>query len=234
MMPQVQRTAFTLLELLVVIAIITVLLALLLPAVQRVREAGNQLRCKDHLRQIGLAAHHYDATHGRLPPGYLGPSLARNADFPRHLKEGQWVGHLPLLLPFLEQESLFRQLLVDFNVNAVTKDPWFWKPGPISHHENYTVGMTKLKVFRCPSAPDYDPHAGVSGPDRGGTMLGLHVFNDAARGPFTSGWRDDYVRAAAYRFLAKTNYLGVAGCGSGTHPLFSRYEGLYTNRSRNG
>jgi prepilin-type processing-associated H-X9-DG protein len=92
--------------------------------------------------------------------------------------------------------------------------------------------MTNLKLLRCPTTANYNPQAGVPGPAGGGTMLGLHVFNSQTLGPFTSGWRDDYVRSAAYRFLAKTNYMGVAGCGSGDHPSFNKYEGIYTNRSQ--
>src|SRR5262245_29926307 len=100
------RSAFTLIELLVVIAIIAVLMALLLPAIQKVREASNRMLCASNLRQIALATHHYHNDHGRLPPGYLG---SQPGVFP-HFDQHQMTGMMVFLLPYLEQENLFKQL----------------------------------------------------------------------------------------------------------------------------
>jgi prepilin-type N-terminal cleavage/methylation domain-containing protein/prepilin-type processing-associated H-X9-DG protein len=138
------RPAFTLIELLVVIAIMGVLMGLLLPAVQKVREAAGRVKCQNNnLKQIGLALHAYHDVQGSFPPAYQRTSgrtagTAYGVSYP----DGNWNG-LPgwawgtLLLPFLEQDNLYRAFRLDLPC---------WAP------ENATPARTKLCVFLCPSA----------------------------------------------------------------------------------
>src|SRR5438128_2545572 len=99
-----RSSGFTLMELLVVIAIIAVLIGLLLPAVQKVREAANRIQCGSNLKNVGLALHNFENTHGRFPPGgVVGPFPP--AGVPNTTTHG-WG---PFLLPYLEQQPLADQ-----------------------------------------------------------------------------------------------------------------------------
>src|SRR5881394_2191474 len=91
------RPAFTLIELLVVIAIIAILIGLLLPAVQKVREAAARVKCQNNLKQLALACHNYESDHG-----YIQSSI--------HVAETGRQGFVMFLLPYIEQDPLYKQL----------------------------------------------------------------------------------------------------------------------------
>lgn len=130
-----RRHGFTQIELLVVIAITSLLMALLLPAVQQAREAARGTQCKNNLRQLGLAHHQRCDTHGTFPPAFVnkGPYGTSGFSFTH--------GWAPFILPFIDQQALYDLYRWDFPLYAV---------------ENQPVMSRQLYVFRCPSTPEQD------------------------------------------------------------------------------
>src|SRR5262245_10876474 len=112
------RTAFTLVELLVVIAIIGVLIGLLLPAVQKTRDAAGRIRCANNLRQIGLGLHNYHDTIGQFPPGLQGWQSPWEPKYKGTHLFWSWLAEL---LPYVEQDNLYRQ--ADVWSHQSDKDP---------------------------------------------------------------------------------------------------------------
>jgi prepilin-type N-terminal cleavage/methylation domain-containing protein/prepilin-type processing-associated H-X9-DG protein len=127
---------FTLIELLVVIAIIAILIGLLLPAVQKVREAAFRMQCTNNLKQITLGLHNYAGANRHFPPAYTAQGY-----------DPGW-GWSAKILPYLEQDNLYRALQVDIVP--------FGNPPLACPTANM---QTKLKVFRCPSDPAPDLNA---------------------------------------------------------------------------
>ena len=224
---------FTLIELLVVVVIIAVLVGLLLPAVQAAREAGRRAQCQNHLRQIGLAIHNYEASHGVYPFGVGGG--APPGFGPR------WSAHSQLL-PYLEQPALFNAI----NFSGI---PWSHDPPGIGSW-NATSLRTNLAAFLCPSdpAPEVDPSppAGTNyraaagtrpynlpgdSPDGSGRNDGVFWFQSAVRpamlrdgsgqtAMFSERCRFDPARTdvASDYFLAATTLPSCVASGPATAP----------------
>src|SRR5262245_983744 len=129
-----QRGGFTLIELLVVIAIIAILIGLLVPAVQQVREAAARIQCANNLKQLGLAVHNYHGTYKRFPPAALGGD-----------GEVSWA---VLLFPYIEQDPLYRQW------NLTLRYTYYRHPASV-------VGA-QVSIYYCPSRRS-PPQLSVSG-----------------------------------------------------------------------
>lgn len=126
------RAGFTLIELLVVIAIISLLMALLLPAIQKVRAAADKMVCASNMRQQGIALHHFHNDYNVFPASgwtKVGPGNPA----------GKYVGWRAVLTPYIEQDNIRKQY--DLNVH------WWQNP-------NLTLAATPIKIYLCPSTPD--------------------------------------------------------------------------------
>ncbi|HEY1065704.1 MAG TPA: DUF1559 domain-containing protein [Pirellulales bacterium] len=206
-----RRAAFTLIELLVVITIIGVLVALLLPAVQSIREAGRLTQCRNNLKQTGLAFHGYHAAFKCFPSAYISDPTSPERDATTFDGAPGWAWGA-LILPFLEQQQLSDR---------------FDRSTPCWHANNAAAVATTVPVYLCPSGGLVDPFrvGGASGPLFGRSHYVASAGQDepwgynqadisrVADGPL---YRNSRTRAADVRDgLSMTVFLGEH------HPIIS-------------
>jgi prepilin-type N-terminal cleavage/methylation domain-containing protein/prepilin-type processing-associated H-X9-DG protein len=210
------RMGFTLIELLVVIAIIAILIALLVPAVQKVRESASRLTCHNNLKQIALAAHNYDFTHRRLPPG----------------GDTQMTGPLVYLMPHLEQTNYFngfqrRPALFTFwwqdpaNRPGVEGPPWD-DSIPVPRPPARYGAEGRFSFLECPSSVPLE---------QANTPLLSQTFGTPGV-DFQNGLADNWSLVSAapgHKVVTRTHYAAVQGDW-----LERRYRGVFYFNQRLG
>lgn len=204
------RRGFTLIELLVVIAIIAILIGLLLPAVQKVREAASRMQCANNLKQIAVAAHDYESVYKHFPPGYFGPPPGRRPGSSGFFNYPH-MGVLAPLLPYMEQNNIYKIFYQSYRPNwnnpQATGRVW-WGNGYA-----WRAAQWRVKSFICPSDNPYQ---------RNNPFVTLPTYQWGMTGYYGPGWN-----------VGRTNYLGVAGSlGRVNNSWADQFRGIFTTQSQ--
>jgi prepilin-type N-terminal cleavage/methylation domain-containing protein len=224
------RRGFTLIELLVVIAIIAILIGLLLPAVQKVREAANRMSCGNNLHQLAIAAHNYDSTFGKLPPG----------------TDANGVGCIVWLLPFIEQDAQYK-LWYGGNPSPqqvytqmwYANAPYAWNHRPpttgtdiiprppaiyASEANAASGGGGMIKNLLCPAAPSPTDYVTAC----------MGVYYGTAGIDFPAGYGSNahvFSSAPGRLVVGRSNYVGMAGYYAQSQ--YPQNKGIFTHLSTN-
>jgi prepilin-type N-terminal cleavage/methylation domain-containing protein/prepilin-type processing-associated H-X9-DG protein len=188
-----RRRGFTLIELLVVIAIIAILIGLLLPAVQKVREAAANIQCKNNLKQIALGAMNYHDTYGNFPAG----SVCRQGTGAFANSVSYYDTWAISLLPFIEQGNLYN--LWNPNMPNIA-------PDGVAGANFVTMRRTLVKVYNCPTDPSAKAGFFPFSPDSGNDYTTNSANGPSGSGPFKSG---------PYPLCMPSTYRAVSGASYG-------------------
>jgi prepilin-type N-terminal cleavage/methylation domain-containing protein len=210
------REGFTLIELLVVIAIIAILIGMLLPAVQKVREAAARAACQNNLKQICLAANNYESGIGNLPPGTVGPPLGSTFTW-----GASYVGALPFLLPYMDQMPLYQSFTIGSSILEFENDPAISTPW-WNNANNENLARTHIKSFVCPSDDPYSNQVG--------TFILLYQYVDPATG---TTWLEGGYMPMPQGDYGRSNYVACAGALGDVNNWWGQWKGAFTNRSKN-
>lgn len=209
-----RRSGFTLIELLVVIAIIAILIALLVPAVQKVREAASRTQCQNNLKQIGLALHMYHDANKHLPFG-KGPS------YPGAPSYARWSVHSQIL-PYVEQAALYQTLNFSFppNTNGMAGPVVNFMPAYTNAGNTNAMCSSPVPLFLCPS--DSAPITGWLGQNNYVGCVGTMYECDDSESNVSPIDPTDITRAGVLYFLSQVRLTDITD-GTSNTALFSEH-----------
>jgi prepilin-type N-terminal cleavage/methylation domain-containing protein len=223
--------AFTLVELLVVIAIIAVLIGLLLPAVQKVREAAARSQCQNNIKQLSLAVHNYAGTYGnQIPDAFAYSGSNGGISTPPQQSAGYpllQVNAFFLLFPFIEQQNIYNQALTGANPPSGV-DSYLLSTG--SRYYNMPI-----KLFRCPADSSIPNNGLVDGWGASSYVFNLALFATAQTKASTNvaNWGSQYqignIPDGTSNTIAFTERLAACGTGSPVYSLCVYADGSLTN-----